>query len=210
MYINKMEFNKYLMKSMNSKTNLTRIFAFTVLFISLFSVAQVQALDPNQYQKIKAIVTQTGHADKETLIREIYAINSAPQEYLIAIAKDPELRVYAISQINELIADFGGNSAKNYLESTISNENAHPSIRSSAVFSYGKSFYFQDKNQTENFLKQYSSHDRIGTSIQNTLKELRTGKINSVRFSDRIKKENLDKIKDKNIKRSEPSNRNPE
>lgn len=195
---------------MKLKTKFFRISAFVILFVFVFSTAQAQSLDPNQYQKIKAIVVQTGHADKETLIREIYAINPNPQDYLIAIAKDPELRVYAVSQINELIADFGGNSAKNYLESTISNENAHPSIRSSAVFSYGKSFYFQDKNQTENFLKQYSSHERIGSSIQNTLKELRTGKINGVRFSERIKKENLEKIKDKNIKRSEPSTRNPE
>ncbi|WP_425268855.1 hypothetical protein [Leptospira barantonii] len=202
-----MEFNKYLMKF---KTDFYKFFAFSIIFISVSSAVQAQALDPNQYQKIKAIVLQTGHADKETLIREIFAINSSPQEYLIAIAKDPELRVYAISQINELIADFGGSSAKNYLESTISNENAHPSIRSSAVFSYGKTFYFQDKNQTENFLKQYSSHDRIGASIQNTLKELRTGKINSVRFSERIKMENLERIKDKNVRKSGPSTRNPE
>ncbi|EMY77414.1 hypothetical protein LEP1GSC060_3053 [Leptospira weilii serovar Ranarum str. ICFT] len=167
----------------------------------IFSGIQAQTLDRNQYEKIKAVVTQTGHIEKETLVREIYAINSNPQEYLIAIAKDPELRVYAVSQINELIADFGGNSARNYLESTISNENAHPSIRSSAVFSYGRTFYFSDRNHTENFLKQFSSHDRIGASIQSTLKGLRTGKVDSVRFSERLKKENLDRIKEKNLRK---------
>ncbi|EMJ98127.1 hypothetical protein [Leptospira alstonii] len=175
--------------------------AIAALLFGIFSGIQAQTLDQNQYEKIKAVVTQTGHIEKETLVREIYAINSNPQEYLIAIAKDPELRVYAVSQINELIADFGGNSARNYLESTISNENAHPSIRSSAVFSYGKTFYFSDRSHTENFLKQYSSNDRIGASIQSTLKGLRTGKVDSVRFSERLKKENLDRIKEKNLRK---------
>ncbi|MBE8364023.1 hypothetical protein [Leptospira borgpetersenii] len=170
---------------------------------------QAQVLDQSQYQKIKAVVTQTGHIEKETLMREIYAINPNPQEYLVAIAKDPELRVYAISQLNELIADFGGNSARDYLESTISNESTHPSIRNSAVFSYGKTFYFSDRNHAENFLKRFSSHDRIGTFVQNTLKELRMGKISSIRFSEKLKKENMDRIKNGNLRMPDPSIKNP-
>ncbi|AVV50538.1 hypothetical protein [Leptospira santarosai] len=189
------------------KTSLYGITA-AILFGTFFEI-QAQTLDQSQYQKIKAVITQTGHIEKETLIREVYAINPNPQEYLVAIAKDPELRIYAVSQLNELIADFGGNSARNYLESTISNENAHPSIRNSAVFSYGKTFYFSDRNHAENFLKQFSSHIRIGTFVQNTLKELRTGKINSTRFSERLKKENMDRIKDRNLRKPDPSIRNP-
>ncbi|TGL78616.1 hypothetical protein EHQ83_16230 [Leptospira yasudae] len=194
---------------MKLKTNGV-IFSIVFLLLWISSAAQAQALDQTQYNKIKEIATQTGHIDKETLIREIFAINPNPQEYLIAISKDPDLRVYAISQINELIADFGGNSAKNHLESTISNENVHPSIRNSAVFSYGKTYYFVDKTQTENFLKQYSTHDRIGSSIQNTLKELRLGKVSSIRFSDRLKKESLDKLREnQNFRKSGPSAKNP-
>ncbi|EMM99487.1 hypothetical protein LEP1GSC021_0530 [Leptospira noguchii str. 1993005606] len=182
-------------------------FGVAVVFLfGIFSVIQAQTLDQNQYQKIKAIVTQTGHIEKETLIREIYTINSNPQEYLIAIARDPDLRVYALSQINELIADFGGNSAMNYLESTIASENTHPSIRSSAAFSYGKTFYFLDKIRTENFLNRYSANDQIGVSIRNTLRGLRSGKINSIRFSERLKKENLNRIQNKNLKKPDSSN----
>lgn len=196
-----MEFKNFMI---NLKTN---FFGVAVVFLfGIFSVIQAQTLDQNQYQKIKAIVTQTGHIEKETLIREIYTINSNPQEYLIAIARDPDLRVYALSQINELIADFGGNSAMNYLESTIANENTHPSIRSSAAFSYGKTFYFSDKIRTENFLNRYSANDQIGMSIRNTLKGLRAGKINSIRFSERLKKENLNRIQNKNLKKPDSSN----
>lgn len=104
-----------------------------------------------------------------------------------------------------MIADFGGNSAINYLESTIANENAHPSIRSSAAFSYGKTFYFSDRIRTENFLNRYSANDQIGVSIRNTLRGLR-GKINSIRFSERLKKENLNRIQNKNLKKTDPSN----
>ncbi len=196
-----MEFKKFMINLRISYYGVIAVFLF-----GIFSVIQAQTLDQNQYQKIKAVVTQTGHIEKETLVREIYAINSNPQEYLIAISKDPDLRVYALSQINELIADFGGNSAVNYLESTIANENVHPSIRSSAAFSYGKTFYFSDRIRTENFLNRYSANDQIGVSIRNTLKGLRAGKINSIRFSERLKKENLNRIQNKNLKKTDSSN----
>ncbi|PJZ54542.1 hypothetical protein [Leptospira adleri] len=175
----------------------------TYLFVLLWITSAIQAepLNPDQYEKIKSVVLQTGHIDKETLVKEVYAINPNPQEYLIAISKEPGMRVYALSQINDLIADFGGNSAKTYLESTISNENFHPSVRSAAVFAYGKSYYPSDKTHTENFLKQYQNHNTIGSTIQNTLKDLKAGKMNSVRFSDRLKKSNLEGIKDKNLRR---------
>ncbi|WP_061223873.1 hypothetical protein [Leptospira weilii] len=189
-----------------------KISFYSIIVAFLFGISfgiQAQVLDQSQYQKIKAVVTQTGHIEKETLIREIYAINPNPQEYLVAIAKDPELRVYAISQLNELIADFGGNSARDYLESTISNEGTHPSIRNSAIFSYGKTFYFSDRNHAENFLKRFSFHDRIGAFVQNTLKELRMGKISSTRFSEKLKKENMDRIRNRNLRKSDPSIKNP-
>ncbi|MBM9576701.1 hypothetical protein JWG45_05980 [Leptospira sp. 201903070] len=169
---------------------------------------QAEPLDGAQYEKIKSVVLQTGHFDRESLIKEIYSINPNPQEYLIAISKEPGMRVYALSQINDLIADFGGNSAKTYLESTIANENSHPSVRNAAVFAYGKSYYSFDKASTENFLKQYENHIGIGSSIQNTLKDLRAGKISSVRFSDRLKKSNLESLKDKNLRKPGSNNKN--
>lgn len=104
-----MELNESMMK--------IKISFYSIIVAFLFGISfgvQAQVLDQNQYQKIKSIVTQTGHIEKETLMREIYAINPNPQEYLVAIAKDSDLRVYAISQLNELIADFGGNSARSY------------------------------------------------------------------------------------------------
>ncbi|AOP36187.1 hypothetical protein A0128_18945 [Leptospira tipperaryensis] len=176
--------------------------------LTLASAIQADPLNGDQYEKIKSVVLQTGHIDKETLVKEVYAINPNPQEYLIAISKEPGLRVYALSQINDLIADFGGNSAKNYLESTISNENSHPSVRNAAAFAYGKSYYSLDKTRTENFLKQYEHHTGIGSSIQNTLKDLRAGKISSVRFSDRLKKSNLESLKDKNLRKPDSNNKN--
>ncbi|TGK11193.1 hypothetical protein EHO98_21900 [Leptospira stimsonii] len=182
---------------------------FSSLFVSLCAVSAINAdpLNPDQYEKIKSVVLQTGHIDRETLVKEVYAINPNPQEYLIAISKEPGLRVYALSQINDVIADFGGNSAKTYLESTISNENSHPSIRGAAAFAYGKSYYSLDKTRTENFLKQYENHSGIGNSIQNTLKDLKTGKISSVRFSDRLKKTNFESIKDKNLRKPDSNHK---
>lgn len=105
-----------------------------MLRLSVFSVLlsfgiEAQSLDPNRYQKIKSVVTQTGHLRTESLAREIYEITPEPLDYLLAIVKEPGLRIYAISQINDLIADFGGNSAKEYLESTVADERKHPSVR---------------------------------------------------------------------------------
>ncbi|TGK27935.1 hypothetical protein EHQ12_00075 [Leptospira gomenensis] len=177
-----------------------------MLRLSVFSVLlsfgiEAQSLDPNRYQKIKSVVTQTGHLRTESLAREIYEITPEPLDYLLAIVKEPGLRIYAISQINDLIADFGGNSAKEYLESTVADERKHPSVRNAAAFSYGRIFYPSDKSGTENFLLKFSGNERIGGSVQNTLRELRTGKLKSVRFSDRIKKENVKKLKSETLKK---------
>nr|WP_232371422.1 hypothetical protein [Leptospira ainazelensis] len=184
---------------------------FTTGLIVLFwvsSAIQAEPLNGDQYEKIKSVALQTGHIDRESLVKEIYSINPNPQEYLIAISKEPGMRVYALSQINDLIADFGGNSAKSYLESTIANENSHPTVRNAAVFAYGKSYYSLDKTSTESFLKQYENHSGIGSSIQNTLKDLRAGKISSIRFSDRLKKSNFESLKDKNLRKPDSNNKN--
>ncbi|XDD50185.1 hypothetical protein AB3N59_17805 [Leptospira sp. WS92.C1] len=203
MYIKSMEIKKDQMKVRFNKTTIFSILCLFAISLGL----QAQSLDPDRYQKIKALAIQTGHIEKENLIKEIHSITPNPLDYLIAISKEPGLRVYAISQINELIADFGGNEAKDYLESSISDESVHPSIRSSAVYSYGKTFYSLDKTGTENFLKQYSGHNRIGVSIRNALKDLKSGKLKSVRFSIQLKKNQLE-LKDKNLRKPQTGIRN--
>ncbi|PJZ69983.1 hypothetical protein CH373_12910 [Leptospira perolatii] len=155
------------------------------IFLILFSLSlasglslsslTAQTLDANSLQKIREIISETRHPDIEDQYNRVISVSSRADEYLGALLKTEGLRVYEKKTILEILSRIGSNSAIANLESTISDETGHPSVRNFGLSAYTRNLGQSNRTRVENYLRLFSKHPVLGTNSVDQLGKLRSG-----------------------------------
>ncbi len=128
-------------------------------------------LDPQKLSEIRSVLSGTRHLEDLNELKtnlEIYEADPSP--YLIAIIQESGTRVYVRTRALNLLQFYPSETNSQFLESKISANNEHESIRKFAIRSYAIS----QKSQTskvETFLGKYRHDANVGTFVNRTLKE---------------------------------------
>ena len=100
---------------------ITLLLAQTVLF--------AESLDPNRYQKIKRVLSQTGHLDLEDMKRSMESIVSYPAPYLRTLSEEAGVRIYVKERAIMLLSHYPDGDSENLLKGNVANQALHPSLR---------------------------------------------------------------------------------
>ncbi|AOP35366.1 hypothetical protein A0128_16870 [Leptospira tipperaryensis] len=128
-------------------------------------------LDPQKLSEIRSVLSGTRHLEDLNELKanlEIYEADPSP--YLIAIIQESGTRVYIKTRALNLLQFYPSEANSQFLESKISANNEHESVRKFAIRSYAIS----QKGQTtkvESFLGKYRHDANLGTFVNRTLKE---------------------------------------
>ncbi|PJZ41368.1 hypothetical protein CH370_11260 [Leptospira kmetyi] len=148
--------------------NLTILFlSFFILYFPLFA----ENLDPQKLSEIRKTLSVTRHMeDPNELKADLEVIAADPSPYLIAVIQEPGIRVYVRTRALNLLQFYSSDKTAQFLESKISANNEHDSVRKFAIRSYAISQ--KDKSsKVESFLGKYKSDSNLGGFVQRTLKE---------------------------------------
>ncbi|PJZ51764.1 hypothetical protein [Leptospira adleri] len=129
-------------------------------------------LDPQKLSEIRSFLSGTRHLeDLNELKKNLETYEADPSPYLIAIVEESGTRVYVKTRALRLLQFYPSETNTQFLESKISANNEHESVRKFAIRTYAIS----QKGQTskvETFLGKYRNDANLGTFVNRTLKEL--------------------------------------
>ncbi|MBM9501218.1 hypothetical protein JWG44_13255 [Leptospira sp. 201903071] len=128
-------------------------------------------LDPQKLSEIRSVLSGTRHLeDLNELKKNLEIYEADPSPYLIAIIQESGTRVYIRTRALNLLQFYPSETNSQFLESKISANNEHESVRKFAIRSYAIS----QKGQTskvETFLGKYRNDSNLGSFVSRTLKE---------------------------------------
>lgn len=140
---------------------ITLLLAQTVLF--------AESLDPNRYQKIKRVLSQTGHLDLEDMKRSMESIVSYPAPYLRTLSEESGVRIYVKERAIMLLSHYPDGDSENLLKSNVANQALHPSLRKFSARSYRDGFIGKKADQVNAYLNQYRYDAKIGDTVRTLL-----------------------------------------
>ncbi|WP_135568477.1 MULTISPECIES: hypothetical protein [Leptospira] len=135
----------------------------------LQSTLVAESLDPNRYQKIKRILSQTGHVELEDMKRSMESIVSYPAPYLRTLSEEPGVRIYVKERSLLLLSHYPDGESETFLKSNVANQTLHPSLRKFSARSYRDGFIGKKSDQVNAYLSQYSNDAKIGETVRTLL-----------------------------------------
>ncbi|MBW0432684.1 hypothetical protein HGB47_03560 [Leptospira yasudae] len=148
---------------------------YLILSILILSVPVfAENLDQQKLSNIKRALSVTRHQeDLNELKTELESYASDPSPYLIAVIQEPGTRVYIRTRALNLLQFYSSESNAQFLESKISANDEHDSVRKFAIRSYAISQRGQS-SKVESFLGKFKTDSHLGGFVQRTLKEYNT------------------------------------
>ena len=138
-----------------------------------------QSLNSATYKEIKKILLLTSHQRQSEVKVSIERLTPEPSAYLVALASDPQLRIYAKQKAISLLQYYPTSGSEVFLRARIADASVHRSLRASAAQSYAGGFYRRDAARVEAFLRSFQADRTIGVSV---LSALRTARIMNREF----------------------------
>lgn len=135
----------------------------------LQSALFAESLDPNRYQKIKRILSQTGHVELEDMKRSLESIVSYPAPYLRTLSEEPGVRIYVKERSLMLLSHYPDGDSETLLKSNVANQALHPSLRKFSARSYRDGFIGKNADQVNSYLNQYRNDAKIGDTVRKLL-----------------------------------------
>lgn len=128
-----------------------------------------ESLDPNRYQKIKRILSQTGHMELEVMKQSVESIVSYPAPYLRTLSEESGIRIYVKQKALMLLAHYPDSESETLLKNNVANQSLHPSLRTFSARSYRDGFIGKKADQVNAYLNQYSNDAKIGSAVRTLL-----------------------------------------
>lgn len=150
--------------------NYSAAFLIGALQFALFA----QALDAPTYQNLKAYLVRTDGGPIEDLKDQVDKATPTPVPYLIALADDPTLRIYAKQRAIALLQFYESVAGEAYLEQKLGDQAAHPSLRNYAVKAYAEGVYKRKPDRADGVLRAQENDRRIGATVRKSLAEARS------------------------------------
>lgn len=141
------------------------IFTLLILHTSLYA----EALDPNRYQKIKRILSQTGHLELDVMKHSLESIVSYPAPYLRTLSEEAGVRIYVKERAIMLLAHYPDGESENLLKNNVANQALHPSLRKFSARSYRDGFVGKKAEQVNAYLNLYRYDAKIGDTVRTLL-----------------------------------------
>lgn len=141
------------------------IFTLLILQTTLFA----EELDPNRYQKIKMVLSQTGHLELEVMKRSLESIVSYPAPYLRTLSEESGVRIYVKERAIMLLAHYPDGESETLLKNNVANQALHPSLRKFSARSYRDGFIGKKADQVNAYLSQFRSDAKIGGTVRTLL-----------------------------------------
>lgn len=149
------------------KTLTKILIVLSILSFPLFA----ENLDPQKLSEIRKTLSVTRHMEDLNELKtslEVFAADPSP--YLIAVIQEPGTRIYVRTRALNLLQFYPSDKTAQFLESKISANNEHDSVRKFAIRIYAISQKDQS-SKVESVLGKYKSDSNLGVFVQKTLKE---------------------------------------
>ncbi|MBM9579323.1 hypothetical protein JWG45_19450 [Leptospira sp. 201903070] len=142
-----------------------------ILLTFFFIPLSAGNLDPQKLSEIRSVLSGTRHLeDLSELKKNLEIYEADPSPYLIAIIQESGTRVYIRTRALNLLQFYPSETNSQFLESKISANNEHESVRKFAIRSYAISQKGQI-SKVETFLGKYRYDSSLGSFVNRTLKE---------------------------------------
>ncbi|EQA44919.1 hypothetical protein LEP1GSC050_3302 [Leptospira broomii serovar Hurstbridge str. 5399] len=149
--------------------------SLAILILFLFSGIFGQTLDPRLKDKIREIVSETGHPERDSQYERILSLVSNPLPYLNSILRDDGVRNYERKAILDFIGRLQTDDAATALEKIVSDETVQSSVRNSGLISYAHNFSEKNRSRVTNFLGGLKNNSIIGKNSADLLNKVNNG-----------------------------------
>ncbi|EQA34806.1 hypothetical protein LEP1GSC047_1500 [Leptospira inadai serovar Lyme str. 10] len=149
--------------------------SLAILILFLSSGIFGQALDLKLKDKIREIVSETGHPERDNQYERILSLASNPLPYLTSLLRDDGVRNYERKAILDFIGRLQTDDAATALEKIVADDTVHSSVRNSGLISYTRNFSEKNRYRVTNFLGGLRNNSIIGKNSTDLLNKVNNG-----------------------------------